>query len=123
MYTTLMTASTTVIVFTVVICSSTIVIVVNFNYRPALIHTRTDTDTYTDTDNTDTDNTHTDTQTYNNIMWNISSCKVGNAIMLMVQPYPTQSANSMAFGTVADNSIIPMWSGSIINTSSHTTPL
>ena len=37
MYTTLMTVSTIVIVFTVMICSCTIVIVVSFNYRPALI--------------------------------------------------------------------------------------
>ena len=36
--------------------------------------------------------------------------------------YPIQSANSIALGTVADNIIIPTWSGSIIKVSSHTTP-
>ena len=36
-----MTVSTIVIVFTVVICSCTIVIVVNFNYRPALTYMHT----------------------------------------------------------------------------------
>ena len=37
--------------------------------------------------------------------------------------HPTQSANSIAFGTVADKRMILTWSGSRISTSSHTTPL
>ncbi len=36
--------------------------------------------------------------------------------------YPIQSANSYVFGTVADKRTIPTCSGSIIKTSSQTTP-
>lgn len=37
--------------------------------------------------------------------------------------YPTHSANSFVFGTVALRRMILTWSGSIMITSSHTTPL
>src|ERR1700722_11636842 len=37
--------------------------------------------------------------------------------------HPIQSANSLVFGTVADKRMILTWSGSIMMTSSHTTPL
>lgn len=36
--------------------------------------------------------------------------------------YPTQSANSLVFGTVADNKIMLTCSGSMMMTSSQTTP-
>ena len=36
--------------------------------------------------------------------------------------YPTQSANSLVFGTVADSRMILTCSGNMIMTSSHTTP-
>lgn len=37
-------------------------------------------------------------------------------------PYPIQSANSRALGTVALRRIMDTWSGSMMSTSSHTTP-
>lgn len=36
--------------------------------------------------------------------------------------YPTQSANSFVFGTVAESKMMLTWSGSIMITSSQTTP-
>lgn len=37
-------------------------------------------------------------------------------------PYPIQSANSRALGTVALRRMMDTWSGSMMSTSSHTTP-
>ena len=47
----------------------------------------------------------------------------GSLIFMASGTYPIHSLNSRAFGTVALSRMILTWSGSIIKTSSHTTPL
>jgi len=43
-------------------------------------------------------------------------------LLLLLLSYPTQSANSMVFGTVAESRMTFTCAGSMMITSSHTTP-
>jgi len=50
------------------------------------------------------------------------SKRAGGVLDRKTVRYPTQSANSFVFGTVAERRIMLTWSGNIMMTSSQTTP-